>query len=122
MIAACCSPDLAKNFLGDRLSFGGQEDLASEWVSRVILDRDEAEAGAAVPRSLANVAEITRHRRAVHAAGAGIGIDAFTFIESDHQKGGHKSERHRAAQIAQRSQRPQQRLARPLVAWRDGVI
>jgi len=82
--------------------------------------------GTAVPGPVADIEEISRHRGAVDAHRAGVGADAFAFIEGDHQERGHKGQGNGAPQIVQRLERRQQGLDVPLVAlsnrWASGKI
>ncbi len=88
----------------------------------VTFDGDKTESRPAVPGAIANVPQISRHRRAVNTHRARIGIDAFAFVGSNHQETGHKRQRHRTAQIGQGFERPDKGLSRPSVALRQGKI
>jgi hypothetical protein len=119
---AQCFAQLLKHLISDGSTLGGQKDSAFNGIGGVWLDRDKAQARPAIPRPVADGVEITGHCRAVDANGASVIVDTFAFVKGNHQKGGHKRQRHRPVQIAQRPERPQEGLRRDLVASRNGTI
>jgi hypothetical protein len=74
--------------------------LASFDVSRMILDRNKAKVGSAIPGSVADISQVSRHRLAVNTHLASVGVDALAFLQSDHQEGRYIRKRDGVAQIA----------------------
>jgi hypothetical protein len=93
---AASSSHLLKDVISNRTSFGCQKDLATAGIDWVRLYCYEAKAGATISRSVADVAQISRHREATDPDRAGVIADPFALIKSDHQESGHKRKWNRA--------------------------